>query len=413
GGPSTRFTSPPSWSVMISTGRSCGGRAFWNAWSSARSWSREEMLRPYRITPAASRLWMRSRISCGALVPSKPNTIRWPASWASEGRLPPFASPGEPRATTTIAAAATAATSDLVSALRIRRRVRRPRAAGLGLLVIPELDAQHAADLADRAALGERRAHRHQQVALPAGHLTELVEPLGHCVVVAVLLERLQPLNLLALRLRIHAQRLDRLNVLGHVLVHADHDVLLDSVALLVAPGRLLHLGADERDRLHRAPELLDLVDQLLCALLDLVGERLDHVRAGERVDCVGRARLVGQDLLGAKSDPGGALRGQRERLVEAVRVERLGTAAHRREALQRHAHDVVLGLLGRERHAAGLGVEPDRQGPLVLGGEALAHDPRPHPPHGAELGHLLEDVVVAVEEERQPRPELVHLQAR
>src|SRR2546421_830545 len=59
-----------------------------------------------------------------------------------------------------------------------------------------------------------------------------------------------------------------------------------------------------------KAPELLDLVDQLLCALLDLVGERLDHVRAGERVDCVGRARLVGQDLLGAEGDPGGALRG-------------------------------------------------------------------------------------------------------
>ena len=31
-----------------------------------------------------------------------------------------------------------------------------------------------------------------------------------------------------------------------------------------------------------------------------------------------------------------------------------------------------------------------------------------PHPPHGAELGDLLEDVVVAVEEEGEPRRELV-----
>ena len=54
--------------------------------------------------------------------------------------------------------------------------------------------------------------------------------------------------------------------VVGHVLVHADDDVLLLLVALLVAPGRLLHLGADERDALHRAAELVHLVDQRLGA---------------------------------------------------------------------------------------------------------------------------------------------------
>ena len=68
--------------------------------------------------------------------------------------------------------------------------------------------------------------------------------------------------------------------------------------------------------------------------------------------------------------------------------------------------------LLGGQRDAAGLGVEADRLRLRVLGAEALAHDPRPHPPGGAELGHLLEDVVVAVEEEGQPRAELVDLQA-
>ena len=37
----------------------------------------------------------------------------------------------------------------------------------------------------------------------------------------------------------------------------------------------------------------------------------------------------------------------------------------------------------------------------------------RPHPPRGAELRDLLEDVVVAVEEERQARREVVDVEAR
>ena len=92
--------------------------------------------------------------------------------------------------------------------------------------------------------------------------------------------------------------------------------------------------------------------------VLDLVGERLDEVGAGERVHGVGGAGLVGDDLLRAQRDARCALGGQRQRLVEAVRVQRLGAAADGREALERHAHDVVLRLLGGQRHAAGLGVE-------------------------------------------------------
>jgi hypothetical protein len=52
----------------------------------------------------------------------------------------------------------------------------------------------------------------------------------------------------------------------------------------------------------------------------------------------------VGDDLLGAQRDLRRALGRQRERLVEAVGVQRLGAAADRGEALQRDAHDVVLG---------------------------------------------------------------------
>jgi hypothetical protein len=92
--------------------------------------------------------------------------------------------------------------------------------------------------------------------------------------------------------------------------------------------------------------------------------------------------------------------------------VQRLGPPADRREALQRHAHDVVLGLLGGQRHAAGLGVEAQHRRLRAARPEALAHDVRPHAPRGTELGDLLEDVVVAVEEERQTWREVVDVEA-
>ena len=91
--------------------------------------------------------------------------------------------------------------------------------------------------------------------------------------------------------------------------------------------------------------------------------------------------------------------------------MQRLGTAAHRRKPLERHAHDVDLGLLSLKRYPAGLGVKANSLRKLVGGPESVSHDLRPHPPHRAELGDLLKDVVVAVEEERQAGAELIDLQ--
>ena len=47
----------------------------------------------------------------------------------------------------------------------------------------------------------------------------------------------------------------------------------------------------------------------------------------------------------------------------------------------------------------------------LVLGAEPIAHHLGPEPSGGAELGDLLEEVAVRVEEEREPRRELVHVE--
>ena len=154
------------------------------------------------------------------------------------------------------------------------------------------------------------------------------------------------------------------------------------------------------------------MLHQLQRAGFDLVGKRLDEVGAGERVDGVGDPRLVGEHLLGAQGDPRGALGGQGQRLVEAVGVQGLGAAGDGGEALQGDADDVDLGLLGLQGHPAGLGVEADLHRVGVPGPEPLRDDLRPHPPHRAELGDLLEDVVVAVEEEGEARRELVDREA-
>jgi hypothetical protein len=59
-------------------------------------------------------------------------------------------------------------------------------------------------------------------------------------------------------------------------------------------------------------------------------------------------ARLVPDHVLGPKGDLRGLLGGQREGLVERVRVQRLRPAEHRRERLERRPHDVVLAAAAR-----------------------------------------------------------------
>ena len=80
---------------------------------------------------------------------------------------------------------------------------------------------------------------------------------------------------------------------------------------------------------------------------------------------------------------------------------------------LQRNADDVVGGLLRRQRAAGGLGVEAQLVRARIGGAVTVAHQPGPEPPRGAELGDLLEEVVVGVEEEREARAERVDVEAR
>ncbi len=90
----------------------------------------------------------------------------------------------------------------------------------------------------------------------------------------------------------------------------------------------------------------------------------------------------------------------------------RVGSAEDRRERLHRRTHHVVVRLLGGQRDAGGLGVEAQ---PLGLLGPCAVDVPQPAGPDAAcraELGDLLEEIDVRVEEEGEARREDVDVQA-
>src|SRR5260221_315744 len=88
--------------------------------------------------------------------------------------------------------------------------------------------------------------------------------------------------------------------------LHPDDDPGLRFDLALVAVRRVLDraLLITALDPGERAPELLDPRELRERARLDVRRELLDEVRAAERVDRLGRARLLGDDLLRPQRDP-------------------------------------------------------------------------------------------------------------
>ena len=160
---------------------------------------------------------------------------------------------------------------------------------------------------------------------------------------------------------------------------------------------RLREAGLDRRDH---AAHLVDLREVAPRRLLGPVGQRLDEIRSAERIDRVRHAGLLGDDLLLPQREQGGLLARDGPCLVVRIGVEALRAAEDAGQRLDGDPGQVVERLLRGERDAGGLGVEAHPGGALVLGPEALAAQLVPDPPRGAELGDLLEEVVVAVEEE-------------
>ncbi len=105
-------------------------------------------------------------------------------------------------------------------------------------------------------------------------------------------------------------------------------------------------LGQAFGDRLGHAAMRLDLLDQRPGFFLQLAGQRLDVPAAAERIGDRGDAAFLGQDQLRVAGDARAEIGRQRDRFVEAVGVQRLGAAEHRRQRLDRGADDVVVRVL-------------------------------------------------------------------
>src|SRR5579864_7809932 len=164
-----------------------------------------------------------------------------------------------------------------------------------------------------------------------------------------------EALELPALESRIDTLNLRRLVTLGLEAVDPDHDLLQAVDRLLEVIGGVLDftLHVTKLDSAQRAAEMVDLGQVSVGARLDLVGERLDEIRAGQRVDGVGHPGLVADDLLSAQGNARRFFGRQAQGFVEGVGVQRLSSAEHSRQGLQRGAHDVVLRLLCGQRGAA------------------------------------------------------------
>ena len=90
--------------------------------------------------------------------------------------------------------------------------------------------------------------------------------------------------------------------------------------------------------------------------------------------------------------------------------MQALGAAQYCGEGLDGYANYVVVRLLGGEGTAAGLGVKAKPPALGVSRAEPLAHELCPEAAGGTELGHLLQKVVVGVEEEADLGGEQVYI---
>src|SRR5205085_6334828 len=161
-------------------------------------------------------------------------------SWSFHTCTAPEVS-GIGRSASAVAGAASDAAA--ASARQARRTARSERRLVLAVHVL-----HRAAHLSHRAPVLQGLSQDGQQVVGAARCVSDLREPGLHDGGVAVGLERLQSLELLALGLWIDSENVWNLGRVLDELVDADDDVLSRPVALVVAERGLLDLALDEVD---------------------------------------------------------------------------------------------------------------------------------------------------------------------
>jgi len=102
---------------------------------------------------------------------------------------------------------------------------------------------------------------------------------------------------------RVHPQLFQVDLVLGLEGVHAYHDLVLAFHFLLEVISRILDLVLHEPsfDRRQRAAEIINLLDVIHGAFLDLISQVLHHVRTRQRVNGIGYTGFISDDLLRAQ----------------------------------------------------------------------------------------------------------------
>jgi hypothetical protein len=213
--------------------------------------------------------------------------------------------------------------------------------------------------------------------------------------------------------LTLSTSRISRVFLGQLVLVDAHDDVAsaVDARLLLGRAGLDLELGPAAVHRLRHATHGLHLFDDGPGLVGHLLRQALHQVAAGPGVDDAGDVGLFLDDELRVARDAAAGFGGQRNGFVEAVGVQALGAAEHRRHGFDGGAHDVVVGVLLGQAPAAGLAVRAQHQALGLLGVEAL-HDAGPQQARRAHLGDLEIEVHPDGPEEAQPPGEVVHVQA-
>jgi hypothetical protein len=244
--------------------------------------------------------------------------------------------------------------------------------------------------------------------------LCECVKRGLHGLRIACGADLLQPLHLVvAHRMVVDVERLDRIFLRQLVLVDADDHVLagVDASLLLGGTGLDLELGPTALHRLRHAAHRIDFFDDGPGRIGHVLRELLHHVAAGPGVDHVRDVRLFLDDELRVACDARAELARQRDGFVERVGVQALRAAEHGRHRFDGGAHDIVVRVLLGEAPAGGLAVRAQHQALGVLRLE-LVHDLPPQQPRRAHLGHLEVEVHADGPEEREPAGELVNVQS-
>ena len=146
----------------------------------------------------------------------------------------------------------------------------------------------------------------------------------------------------------VHLQHRHILVLVEQELVHADHGLRAAVDARLGVRGGFLdtQLGQAFLDGLAHAAHLLDFGDMSERLFGKVMRQAFDIVGPAPHIDRLARAAFLLQEELRVAADPGGEIRRQGKRLVEAVCVQRLGLAAGGRDGLKAGADDIVVDVL-------------------------------------------------------------------